>query len=231
MRNMVVLGGSFAPATKAHINILLHACKDLETKTGKPTRGLLCPASDKYVFRKLTRQKEPDALFYSNFNHFRYHILTALLNKFDLERKTIRYCTNELNNPYIYGQTLETLDQLAKEYPDTNLYFLMGADKIQHCKKWSTIETLLSRHRIAVLPRNGIDITTQIETLFPKHTDRFCILSMPEPDDTSSTKIRRLAKQNAFDKIAALSCDTAAEIIEDYMQKPEHYQQLLKQKG
>lgn len=92
----------------------------------------------------------------------------------------------------------------------------MGADKIKIFRYWGTSNTLLSRHKIAVIPRPGFDIKKDLETYFPKQKDSFLILTPAKTYDSSSTQIRTFAKNKDYDQIEIYSCKIAADLIKAY---------------
>ncbi|MBO5903412.1 MAG: nicotinate (nicotinamide) nucleotide adenylyltransferase [Tidjanibacter sp.] len=86
--------------------------------------------------------------------------------------------------------TIDTLDHLCKEYPDTEFSILMGGDNAAKIETWKEWERLLSSYKIIVYPRRGEVVD-----------ERFTLLSGVPLLDISSTAIREaVADQKPIDK-------------------------------
>jgi nicotinate-nucleotide adenylyltransferase len=86
-------------------------------------------------------------------------------------------------DPYTY----QVLRNLKKDYPNDELYLIMGADNIINLDKWKNIEEILT-YKIIVVNRNNIDINKYLER-FPK--DQFIIIPSFPNIEISSTEIRK----------------------------------------
>lgn len=101
----------------------------------------------------------------------------------EYETKQIRIEEKYNFLPYTY----QILEAMKKEYPQDQLYLLIGADQLPDFPKWQHFEDLLKYH-IIVIPRNQIDAGEYIKT-FPKDTN--CVVANLEEIDISSTEIRK----------------------------------------
>lgn len=86
-------------------------------------------------------------------------------------------------DPYTY----QVLRNLKKDYPNDELYLIMGADNIINLDKWKNIKEILT-YKIIVVNRNNIDINKYLER-FPK--DQFIIIPSFPNIEISSTEIRK----------------------------------------
>lgn len=210
-KNIVVLGGSFAPITKAHMNLILASCKHLNA------RGILVPSSDDYVLRKLRRKKTPHAEFYASYNECRSPALHAILQEMDPEREYIEISHYELKQGKNSGHTLETLDYLSTRYKDSQIYFIMGAEKLKTFRKWKTADELLFHYPIVVAAGQGKEPEDEINTWFPEQKDRFVILTAFEDmDNISSTDVRTFVGFDYYTGVAHFTCKQTADFLKDH---------------
>ena len=90
--------------------------------------------------------------------------------------------------------TYETVAQVRKEYPDAQLYLLMGADMLSKFPDWRESETILQNAVLAVFRRGGK--AEQEEMLRAKETIEAMggqVILLENPiTDISSTQLRRM---------------------------------------
>jgi len=98
---------------------------------------------------------------------------------------------------YIY--TSDTLTLLTEQNPETQYYFILGGDSLEHIKNWHKPEIILQKAVILASGRNslqGEELENQISCLkqvFPQADIRRIIL---EDISYSSTEIRNAVRQN-----------------------------------
>lgn len=88
------------------------------------------------------------------------------------------------NNDYSY--TYQLMRKVSIDYPNDNLYLVIGADNIINFNKWKNYEELLN-YGIIIMNRLGID-THKYTRNYPK--GHFIILKDFQPIDISSTELR-----------------------------------------
>ena len=86
-------------------------------------------------------------------------------------------------DPYTY----QVLRSLKKDYPNDELYLIMGADNIINLDKWKNIKEILT-YKIIIVNRDNIDINKYLER-FPK--DQFIVIPSFPNINISSTEIRK----------------------------------------
>jgi nicotinate-nucleotide adenylyltransferase len=96
-------------------------------------------------------------------------------------------CDIELHMP-LPSYTINTLDRLIEQYPDTEFQIIMGADNLQAIDRWKDADTIFEHHKVLVYPRPGADIINS------KYTQNITVTQAPVID-ISSTFIRELLKQ------------------------------------
>ena len=176
---IAVLFGSFNPLTNAHISMLKGAVEHLEADF-----GLFVATNGKYLKRKTV--KIGDA-FYLTEDERREIIVRACEGEDKLS-----FATFELGG--INPSRFKTLCKLQKQYPDAEIYEVMGADKVHTLYKSSHAEDYLTQFKIAVIGRKGIDLEPMFaeQPILDAHRSSFVMLpELAEGSDISSTEVRR----------------------------------------
>lgn len=94
--------------------------------------------------------------------------------------------------------TFETLEELNKIYPDTDFYFILGADNLFTIEKWKFADKIMQSCTLVVASRDGKnkkDLVQKADVLTNSfHAD---IIILPERKiDISSTEIRHKIKNH-----------------------------------
>ena len=174
-----MLFGSFNPVTKAHFMLLQHALDEIGAD-----KGLFVATADSYLKKKAhVKQGTPFILSED--------IRKEMLESLNKEDERISFFGYEMGgaNP----NSAKTIMKIHKAYPEYELYYLCGADKIKSLDRWNDIEDILKQFNFLVYDRNSIDIDSLIESkeLLLKYKEHFSILSnLDETVDISSTKLR-----------------------------------------
>lgn len=93
--------------------------------------------------------------------------------------------------------TSDTLKALHEKYPDTEFYFIMGADSLFAVDTWHQPEEIFKR--VTVLAGNRLDvplgrIKKQIRHLEERFKGKICLIEMPDIAVSSSEIRKRYAK-------------------------------------
>lgn len=182
---IVVLGGSFNPPTVGHLRLLVGAVDAIGAD-----RGIFVPSSHAYVEKKMAKTDEAWALLSEK---TRYDML-AVMAKTDarLSVDGLEYRYSEKRYSY------DTMCALSASYPDAELYFLIGADKLHILHRWHRIEDFLSSFRFLVTRRDGDDPERMIgeNELLKPYRDRFVLIDTPSGlEGISSSRVRELLSQ------------------------------------
>jgi len=184
-RRIIVLGGSFNPPTLAHMRLLQSALDGLEAEL-----GLFVPSSDSYVRRKMKRTAHPDEVLSEEMR-------LGLLKDMCQSDPRLAVSDAELAAVKDSGHTYETMCTLQQQYPEAELYFVFGADKLNVFSRWGTFEPFVNRFRLLIFCRDDFDP----EMIFAKnqrlnaHRDSFVFLPQPEGTEAiSSTAVRELLR-------------------------------------
>lgn len=115
-----------------------------------------------------------------------------MLKFYENDKVVINTTLND--TPYTY----EILNTLKKQYPNDELYLIIGADNIEKFHLWKEVEQIV-KNKILVLPRNDIDVNNYINSF--KEKDQFIIVKNFIPSFISSTKIREMIKYKNYQEI------------------------------
>ena len=83
--------------------------------------------------------------------------------------------------------TYQILEQLKKDYKDSILHLIIGADNLAKFHLWKEVDIIL-KNKVLVLPRNEINSSIYINKF--KQKDNFVIVDNFKEIDVSSTLIR-----------------------------------------
>lgn len=82
---------------------------------------------------------------------------------------------------------------MQREYPDSELYFIVGSDKLYPLPRWYRVDDLLARFRVLVAKRSADDLEKikEVKPYLAAHWDAFTVFSAPEAiGEISSTLFR-----------------------------------------
>lgn len=173
MKNIVLFGGAFDPIHNGHINMALEASTQLDADIFFiPARISIwksqsAPIEDKLQMVELAIKNYP-----------KLH-----LSRYEADSK------EEVN------YSIDTVKYFKKEYPDSNLYYLIGTDHVNSFHKWKDAKELSKLAKIVYFKRP--DMVVDINNV--KEFDMVEING--ELKDESSTEIRELKSLDTPDKV------------------------------
>lgn len=88
--------------------------------------------------------------------------------------------------------TVDTLSEIKKNNPNTEIYFVMGADEITSVERWKQPEKLLKMCDFIAVTRPGFDneeVKNKIDSIRKKYGCNIFFLEVPSLD-ISSTELR-----------------------------------------
>jgi nicotinate-nucleotide adenylyltransferase len=165
-----ILGGTFDPIHLGHL-VLAEQVKEklgldkvIFIPSASPphkSKRKLSPAKDRFHMTKLALESNS----------------TFLVSDIELKRKGLSY-------------TVETLKQLKKQYPDSEIYFLTGSDVLDEIHTWKNPEQIYKLAKVVIAIRPGFD-SFDSKNHFAKKSMIVPITSV----DISSTQIRERVKK------------------------------------
>lgn len=174
--SIAVFGGSFNPPINSHFSIAQQVLNEYER-------------IEKVVFVPVNRKYKKYGLLE---NVHRYNMLKLVANK----NEDFVVSSIDMNqNRSLY--TIETLEEIQKQYKDKNIWFLIGSDNLKELHTWERAEELVSRYKILVMERNEDVIEDIIEKskLLNCHKQNIIRLSKEIKSNFNSTYIRSQIKK------------------------------------
>jgi nicotinate (nicotinamide) nucleotide adenylyltransferase len=123
---IILLQGSFNPVTLAHINALEVAYKYLTTLGYDITTKIIVPTSDKYEWKQLESNKHRSEMLLRSVKGM--NIIVS-----DMETKQTKWI-----------RTQQVIKLFKQKYPDKELLYLCGKDKINELQKWNDPKKAIS---------------------------------------------------------------------------------------
>ena len=201
MKRIVVMGGSFNPPTLAHYRLMKEAIVTLNADI-----GFFVPVSDAYLKRKMRHSHPPVVLS----PELRVKMLRTMCTD-----SRMAVCEKEIGT--IEPRTMPTLKALQEEYPDAELYFLMGADKFDLLAHLTDKREFLDAFKVVLYSREDDTLkqTLQNHEVLSNYLERIVIL--PQPDGTegvssSLVRERMLNGENCQD----LLCPGVWDLFKDF---------------
>ena len=180
------MGGSFNPPTRAHVQLMEAAIYAVNA-----SQGIFVPTTHDYVAKKMKRQKRPLDILSEP-------IRVAMLQSFCKTDRRIFVSRIQMLKTG-KGYDYEMLEELQTDYPDAEIYFVTGSDKLYILPRWHRIDELLDKFKILVA-RRGVDDLEEIKTIHPyllEHWDRFTLFDVPkEINAISSSAFRERLHNN-----------------------------------
>ena len=178
INKIVVMGGSFNPPTLAHYRLMKDTIDALEADI-----GFFVPVSDAYLKRKMRYSHPPVVLS--------PEMRVRMLRSMCYDDNRLQVCEKEIGT--IEPRTMPTLMALQEEYPDAELYFLMGADKFDLLAHLTDKREFLDAFKVVLYSREDDTLkqTLQNHEVLSNYLERIVIL--PQPDGTegvSSSLVR-----------------------------------------
>lgn len=165
-----ILGGSFNPPHKMHLNMGLELLnKNYVDKI------IYVPTGSKYKYKNNLVA-----------DHHRFKMLEMIIKDND----KLDVSDYELKDEVVY--TCDTLKYFQEKYPNDEIYFVCGADNLSYVDEWRNGIYLLENYKFLVIKRYTDDIE-EILKRFLKYKDNI-IVSDVEPNSLSSTEIRNKIK-------------------------------------
>lgn len=171
-RRVGILGGTFNPIHLGHVSLAKAAYEQLALD-----KVIFMPSGKSYMKRNL----------YVLPGNIRYHLIKLSIQGYDyFDVSDIEI--NRAGNTYTY----ETLEYMKNMEPETDFYFIVGADSLYHMDKWVNPERIFHSANIVAAVRDHIvtqDLKEKAKFLTDKFQANISLLSFT-PIPISSSMIR-----------------------------------------
>lgn len=177
MKKIGILGGTLDPIHNGHMSMAKCAREQLSL--------------DKIIIMPTPNPPHKNAKNISDANIRLFMVKIAIENidyleysDFEMKREGIIY-------------TSDTLELFIKENPDSEIFFIMGADSLLAIETWHKPEKIFEQCKVVVVDRDNSDekINKQISYLQDEYDAQIIYLNMPMVD-ISSTNIKERIKNN-----------------------------------
>lgn len=208
-RTIVVMGGSFNPPTVAHQTMMLAA-----VDAAGADLGVYVPSSHEYVQKKMNKANRKSEVLDAD---LRLQMLCRMAE--DDPRLTVDDYEYHLTEK---SRTYKTLVYLQEKYPDAELLFLAGGDKIDIFPRWYRIRELLEQFRIIVTNRENYDAGRALSEnpFLCEQKGRFVIMDYPAGiDGISSSVVRDKWREEDY----AAAREMLHPAVYDMMKNPTDY--------
>lgn len=195
---IAILGGSFNPVHKAHLQMIDQVDDEfvfdkiiLVPAYNPKYKPALTGAEDKDRIKMLQLAVEDEGRLYD-------------VNTFDIDNK----------NSY----TNVLVEALKKDYPNDQLYFIMGSDSFKDFGTWVKPDEIVKYATIICVLRDG-ESASNMDEYVEEYTRTFggtYYISYAHPDYISSTMIRRLIEAGSINKISDMVTPSVRTYIADH---------------
>ena len=165
--NIVIMGGSFNPPTLAHYMLMKYAIDAINAEC-----GYFVPVSDAYLRRKMRHSHPPIVLS----SELRIKMLQAMC----YEDNKMKVCDKEIGT--IEARTLPTMKSFKQEFPECELYFVMGDDKLELLSHLTEKGKFFETSNVILYSRNqeGIEESLKNHRVLSEHIKNIVVLPQPE---------------------------------------------------
>ena len=183
-KRLGLFGGRFDPVHKAHISVAVTAANQLKLKeinwivSGRPV------------------QKKPVVSAFHRVKMVSIALRDLGDKRMRIDSREVISSINGENNP-----TYKTIESIKRDYPDTELIWILGHDQLLNFQSWLRWQWLIKNMKLAVCSRNPNNdhnsknlIDDNFFRLIPK---KRLIWIKITPNDCSSTKIRKLISEDS----------------------------------
>ena len=133
----IVFTGSFNPITNGHLHVMDAAMEQVGAD-----QGLFVMVDGKYLMRKMYKKNNTTFVLPDD-------IREAAIKQACLGHDNYSYAGKQIggSNP----STIKTLKNISKKFESSELYLLIGADKLKNLSKWSDAEEVINLSKVTDL--------------------------------------------------------------------------------
>ncbi len=180
MARIGLFGGTFDPPHTGHIELAKRVLDDFNL-----SKIIFIPAGNPPHKQE---KKKTDKI------HRREMVKLATKNISQFEVSDFDVKNEKPNYSYI------TIDHFKKEYPDDEIFFIIGADSLRDLPLWKNYKELLTMCTFIVVPRPGVERQDYFVKYAPDDPKPRLLFLEDFAYDLSSTELRnKLAKGTAVD--------------------------------
>jgi len=165
-----ILGGSFDPAHMGHIKISLEAKKKFKLNK------VIWAVTKKNPFKLKTKLSLKKRIKFAKKLNRKYAFIK------------VKFYENTINS----NKTIKLINYLKKNYKNTDLFFIMGADNLINFHKWDQWKKIAIKCRILVFDRSGYKSKSMKSISFKKLNNKYLNFVKFNKVDISSSQLRKI---------------------------------------
>lgn len=208
---IIIYTGSFNPITNGHVLTMDAAMKEVNAD-----KGFFVMVHENYLMRKMYEKNNTSFVLK---DEEREQMITAVCNEYE----KLEFGDRQVGcgNP----STIKTLMKFKRKYKNSEIYLLLGADKLYNFSKWDDAQEIIDIASVIVAARKDFNITEVInnDDFLIKNKDKF-IITYPDKEalNISSSIVRNkilnhedysnLIPKEAYDIIKLINTDKFKEL-------------------
>ena len=165
-----ILGGSFDPAHKGHIKISIEAKKKFKLNK------VIWAVTKKNPFKSKTKLSLKERIKFAK----------KLNEKYDFIK--VKFYEDIINS----NKTIKLINYLKKNYKNTELFFIMGADNLINFHKWDQWKKIAIKCQILVFDRSGYKSKSMKSISFKKLKNKYLNFVKFKKVNISSSQLRKI---------------------------------------
>ena len=191
--SIVVFSGSFNPPLNSHFSIAQQVINQFEEV-------------EKVIFVPINKECNKKGLLD---NRHRYNMIKLVADKNEKFEVSDMDFKNEKSS-----FTIESLEEIQKQFPDKQIWYIVGTDNLKKLYTWKRAEDLVSKYKILVMERENDSMQEVVEEnpLYAKHKQNFIAIDQEIRSNYNSTYVRNQIKNRK--SVRYLLPDEVLEYIE-----------------
>ena len=165
-----ILGGSFDPAHKGHIKISIEAKKKFKLNK------VIWAVTKKNPFKSKTKLSLKERIKFAKKLNGKYNFIK------------VKFYEDIINS----NKTIKLINYLKKNYKNTELFFIMGADNLINFHKWDQWKKIAIKCQILVFDRSGYKSKSMKSISFKKLKNKYLNFVKFKKVDISSSQLRKI---------------------------------------
>ena len=174
--SIVIFGGSFNPPLNSHFSIAQQVLNQFEEV-------------ERVIFVPINKVSKKKGLLD---NEHRYNMLKLVIDKNEkFEVSDIDFKDEKSSF------TIESLEEMQKQFPNKQIWFIVGTDNLKILYTWKRAEDLVSKYKILVMERESDSMQEIVEEnpLYVQYKQNFIAIDQGIRSNYNSTYVRNQIKK------------------------------------
>jgi len=174
--SIVIFSGSFNPPLNSHFSIAQQVINQFEEV-------------EKVIFVPINKASNKKGLLE---NLHRYNMLNLVIDKNEKFEVSDMDFKDEKSS-----FTIESLEEIQKQFPDKQIWYIVGTDNLKKLYTWKRAEDLVSKYKILVMERENDSIQEIVKEnpLYAQYRQNFIAIDQGIRSNYNSTYVRNQIKR------------------------------------